>query len=202
MLKQKRFKKIAWIESHHLQLQWKFKLLIWKFTWGNYLGKTLLSDVNKLFVFKSLLTMPSNVLPLHLKQTFPPIIWIFTEGKGDGIESRLLFKVFSTLSNHLINMYLNVRYRVNVASLVIVVEAVFVVCVTLDGDVGRGCCQSRGRGRVRRLWTPLTTRWQRMRLQSKQIKNSLKRSYQNLKKKKKKLRQNAATKLKKSKTGP
>ena len=41
--------------------------------------------------------MPSNVLPLHLKQTFPPIIWIFTEGEGDGIESRLPFKIFSTL---------------------------------------------------------------------------------------------------------
>ena len=40
--------------------------------------------------------MPSNVLPLSLKQTFPPIIWIFTE--GDGIKSRLLFKIFSTSS--------------------------------------------------------------------------------------------------------
>ena len=60
-------------------------------------GKTLLGDVNKLFVFKSLLTTPSNVLPLHLKQTFPPIIWIFTKGEGDGIESRLSFKIFSTL---------------------------------------------------------------------------------------------------------
>ena len=38
---------------------------------------------------------PSNVLPLDLKQTFPLIIWIFTE--GDGIESRLPFKIFSTL---------------------------------------------------------------------------------------------------------
>ena len=37
-------------------------------------GKTLLGVVNKLFVFKSLLTMLSNVLPLQLKQTFPPII--------------------------------------------------------------------------------------------------------------------------------
>ena len=55
----------------------------------------MLGDVNKLFVFKRLLTMPSNVLPLHLKQTFPPIIWIFTE--GDGIESRLHFKIFTTL---------------------------------------------------------------------------------------------------------
>ena len=39
--------------------------------------------------------MPINVLPLQLKQTFPPIIWIITE--GDGIESRLPFKIFSTL---------------------------------------------------------------------------------------------------------
>ena len=49
--------------------------------------------------------MPSNVLPLHLKQTFPPIIWICTEGEGDGIESRLPFKIFSTLTqfkNHIV----------------------------------------------------------------------------------------------------
>ena len=57
-------------------------------------GKTLLSVVNKLFVFKSLLTMHINVLLLHLKQTFLPIIWIYTEGEGNGIESRLPFKVF------------------------------------------------------------------------------------------------------------
>ena len=60
-------------------------------------GKTLLGIFNKLFVFKSLSTKPSIVclmysmstlvLPLHFKKTFPPIIWIFTEGKGDGIES-------------------------------------------------------------------------------------------------------------------
>ena len=36
---------------------------------------------------KCLLTMPSNVLPLH--QTFPHIIWIFTEDEGDGIFSTL-----------------------------------------------------------------------------------------------------------------
>ena len=58
----------------------------------------MLSDVNKIFVFKSLLTMPSNVLPLHIKQTFPPIIWIFTEGEGDGIQSRLPLKIFFTLA--------------------------------------------------------------------------------------------------------
>ena len=47
--------------------------------------------------FKSLLKTPSNVLPLHRNQTFLPIIWIFTEGEGDRIESRLPFKIFSTL---------------------------------------------------------------------------------------------------------
>ena len=56
-----------------------------------------MGDVNKFFVFKSLLTMPGNFLPLHLKQTFLPIIWIFAEGEGDGIKSRLPFKIFSTL---------------------------------------------------------------------------------------------------------
>ena len=33
-------------------------------------GKTLLGLVNKIFLFKSFLTILSNVLPLHLKQTF------------------------------------------------------------------------------------------------------------------------------------
>ena len=58
-------------------------------------SKTLLGIINKLLKTKSLLTMISNVLPLRLKQTFPPIIWICTE--GDGIKSRLHFKIFSTL---------------------------------------------------------------------------------------------------------
>ena len=53
-----------------------------------------MGDVYILFVFKSLLTTPSNVLPLNLKQTLPPIIWIFTAGEGDGIESRQPFKIF------------------------------------------------------------------------------------------------------------
>ena len=57
----------------------------------------MLGDINKLFVFKSLLTKPSNVLPLHLKQTFLPRICFFTEGEGNGIKSRLPFKIFSTL---------------------------------------------------------------------------------------------------------
>ena len=36
-----------------------------------------------------------DVLPLCLKQSFLPIIWIFIE--GEEIESRLPFKIFSTL---------------------------------------------------------------------------------------------------------
>ena len=32
--------------------------------------------------------MASNVLPLHLKQTFLPKIWIFTEGEGDAHQSK------------------------------------------------------------------------------------------------------------------
>ena len=50
--------------------------------------------MSTIFLFSK---MPSNVLPLHLKQTFPHIIWLFTECEGDGIESRLLFKIVSTL---------------------------------------------------------------------------------------------------------
>ena len=57
----------------------------------------MLGDVNKLCVFKSLLTTPSNVLPYYLKQTFPPIIWIFTQGEEDEIESKLSSSIFSTL---------------------------------------------------------------------------------------------------------
>ena len=37
-------------------------------------GETLLCVVNKFMKTKSLLIIPSNVLPLCLKQTFPPIV--------------------------------------------------------------------------------------------------------------------------------
>ena len=49
-------------------------------------------------ITKSLLTSPSNDLPLHLKQTYPPIIRIFTESEGDEFESMLPFKIFSILA--------------------------------------------------------------------------------------------------------
>ena len=49
---------------------------------------------NKLFVFKTLWTMTSNIFAIHLNQTFLPIILIFTEGEGDGIKSRLPLRYF------------------------------------------------------------------------------------------------------------
>ena len=52
--------------------------ILGKKVWLKCKGKTLLGLVNKLFAF-------------------PLIVWIFKEGEGDGIESRLSFKTFSTL---------------------------------------------------------------------------------------------------------
>ena len=52
-LKYKRFKKIAWIWSHHLHLQWKFKSLAGKFTWEkrqNIAGCCQQTFENKKFV--------------------------------------------------------------------------------------------------------------------------------------------------------
>ena len=44
-----------------------------------------------------MLTSPCNVLPYYFRQTFRPMIWIFNEGEGDGIEPRLSSWIFSTL---------------------------------------------------------------------------------------------------------
>ena len=56
-------------------------------------GKTLLGVVNKLLKTKTLVSSPSNVLPYYFNQTFPTIIWIFTEGD-------LSSWIFSTLTTH------------------------------------------------------------------------------------------------------
>ena len=55
--------------------------------------------VTHFFVYKimTLILIFGLILPLHLKQNFLPRIWIFTGGEGDKIESRLPFKIFSTL---------------------------------------------------------------------------------------------------------
>ena len=60
-------------------------------------GKKLLGIDNKLFNFKILLTTPSNVLPSHLKQTFPSIIWTFNQSEEDEVEVKLSSEIFSTL---------------------------------------------------------------------------------------------------------
>ena len=56
------------------------------------------------YVIKIQIQAVCNVLTLHLKQTFPPIIWIFTEGGVDGITSRLSLKKDSNLSKIWIKM--------------------------------------------------------------------------------------------------
>ena len=61
------------------------------------LGVNIAGHCQQTFENKKFVDKPSNVLPLRLKQTFPPMIWIFTQGEGDGTESRLPFKIFSTL---------------------------------------------------------------------------------------------------------
>ena len=78
---------MAWILSNHLNLQWKFKLMAGKFTWGNKAKHWWMMSTIYLFF-----------LNLDLKQTFPPIIWIFTESEGDEIIPRLPFKIFSPLT--------------------------------------------------------------------------------------------------------
>ena len=55
-------------------------------------GKTLLGVVNKLFVFKSLLTTHSNVLHLHLRQIFPPIFEFSLKVKVMGSNPGYLLK--------------------------------------------------------------------------------------------------------------
>ena len=84
--------KVAWISSPSLKIQ-----IMGGKVYLSCKCKTLLGFVNKLLKTRILLTSPSNVLPYYLNQTFPPIIWIWTEDEGDGIKSRLPFKIFSTL---------------------------------------------------------------------------------------------------------
>ena len=62
--------------------------------------------------------MPSKVLPSHLKQTFWPIVWIFTEGEGDDIKSKLAsdiffyFEIFHWMENYDIQ-YFKINYVVS-----------------------------------------------------------------------------------------
>ena len=48
-VKYDRFKKIVWIRSHHIHLQWKFKLLAGEFTQGNEAKHCWVMSTNLLF---------------------------------------------------------------------------------------------------------------------------------------------------------
>ena len=75
--------------SHSVKIQ----IIAGKFNWGNKAKHCWVMSTN---CWKQ---TPGNGLPLYLKQTFPPTIWIFTECEGDGIEYRLPFKNISTLKD-------------------------------------------------------------------------------------------------------
>ena len=67
------------------------------FTWGGKAKHCWMMSINFVFSKVCWQHLATNVLPLHLKHMFPLLICIFTEGEGDVIESRLPFKIFSTL---------------------------------------------------------------------------------------------------------
>ena len=78
------------IPSHHLHLQWKFKLWAGKFAWD--IKENIAGSCQQTFENKAIFCLYTS------SKFFPPIILIFTEGEGDGIGSRLPFKIFSTLT--------------------------------------------------------------------------------------------------------
>ena len=49
------------------------------------------------FCFQKFVDNTHQCFSFTPQANFPPLIWIFTEDEGDGIESRLSFKIFSTL---------------------------------------------------------------------------------------------------------
>ena len=64
------------------------------------------------FENKKFVDIPSNVLPYYHKWTFLPMIWIFTEGEDDGIESRLSSYIFSTLSDGALGKILDFGFSI------------------------------------------------------------------------------------------
>ena len=95
----------------------------------------MLDVINKLLKTKSLLTSPSTVSPLHLKQTFLPIIWNFAEGEGDGIESRLPFKSFLLYTPTLNSLYCKPQNTTDILLLLNIPPAVYGFCPTLPSLV-------------------------------------------------------------------
>ena len=91
------------IDYYYLDVTYKDSKLI-----HSYFSFEIILD--KRLKTKCLLTSPSNVLPLHLKQTFPPIILIFNEGEGNGIEFRLLYCTLLLAMGVIIITLLNLYY--------------------------------------------------------------------------------------------
>ena len=93
--KQKRFKKIAWIWSHRLHLQWKFKLWAGKFTWGNkakhYRG------MSTTFLFSKVCWRCPAMFCLYTSRNFPAhnLNFLWKWRWWDQIQAT--FKIFSTL---------------------------------------------------------------------------------------------------------
>ena len=116
---------------------------------------------NKLLNTKSLLTMPSNVLPLCLKQTFPPTIWTFIEGEGDEIES--------TLSSNLnlfnfIWLYLPIKKKlpINILNCLLrdAVQAVVQdLTQTLTKDIKKRMCETLGFYLFEKWWQEQETKY-------------------------------------------
>ena len=80
-------------------------------------GKTLLGVVNKLFVFKSLLTTLSNVFPLHFKQVFLPIFEFRPKVKVMGlnpgylVKSSLLYALHSNSKSWVVFWFKKVYFK-------------------------------------------------------------------------------------------
>ena len=93
-LKYKRLKKIAWIKSHHLHLQWKFKLLEGKFTWR--------------IEAKHCRVMSTNFLFLKISRQCPVIFCFYTSSKlsHSWFEFSLKVKVMGFNPGYLLTSFL------------------------------------------------------------------------------------------------
>ena len=84
---------MAWIHSHYLQ--WKFKLLTGKVTWCNKAKHCWVMSTN--FLFSNVCWQCPEMFCLYTSSKLPPIIWIFTEGEGDGPKFRLHFQILTRI---------------------------------------------------------------------------------------------------------
>ena len=96
LIKVERFKKISWIPSHQVHHQWRFKLLVGKFTWGNKAKHGWGMWTNFLFS-KVCWQRPAMLCPYSSIKLPRTKFEFFSDGEGDGIKSRLPFKIFSNL---------------------------------------------------------------------------------------------------------